>query len=135
MIAERPVRAICLAICIVLLSLPAVQQHRAAPDWSVMGIASAAFPVWLFLFGFLCIKEGEQRGRERERRRQGAGVDRGSGDELGDEGFGEAAGAFVGGADLGFEAVAEGHEVVDLGDDARLLGEGRHWDKERAALS
>jgi hypothetical protein len=28
-------------------------------------------------------------------------------------------------AELGFEVVEEGHEVVDLGDDAFLLGQGR----------
>jgi hypothetical protein len=31
----------------------------------------------------------------------------------------------LGGGELGFEAVAEGHQLVDLGDDAVLLGEGR----------
>jgi hypothetical protein len=47
-----------------------------------------------------------------------------SGDELGDEGVGELAGQVLGVTEGGFEGVAELHELVDLGDDALLLGEG-----------
>jgi hypothetical protein len=52
-----------------------------------------------------------------------------SGDELGDDRLGELLGGGLGAAEGGFEGVAEGHELVDLGDDARLLGEGGNWDR------
>jgi hypothetical protein len=60
-----------------------------------------------------------------------------SGEKLGHERLREAAGALVGGAELGFEGVAEGHEVIDPGDDARLLGErGKvHVEKRQATPS
>ena len=48
-----------------------------------------------------------------------------------EDGFEEAAGFGLGGGELGFEAVAEGHQLVDLGDDAVLLGEG--WEGDAAS--
>ena len=40
-----------------------------------------------------------------------------------EDGFEEASGFGLGGGELGFEAVAEGHQLVDLGDDAVLFGD------------
>src|ERR1017187_5734379 len=40
--------------------------------------------------------------------------------------FEEAAGLGLGGGESGFQAVAEGHQIIDFGDDAVLLGE---WGK------
>ena len=42
-------------------------------------------------------------------------------------GFEEAAGLGLGGGELGFQAVAEGHQFIDFGDDAVLFGEW--WDR------
>jgi hypothetical protein len=48
--------------------------------------------------------------------------DRGEG--LVEDGFEDAAGFGLGGGELGFEPVAEGQQLVDLGEDAVLFGEG-----------
>ena len=48
----------------------------------------------------------------------------------GGQGFGQAGGGFLLFAELGFEVVEEGHQVVDLGNDAFLLGQGGNRDTE-----
>jgi xanthine/CO dehydrogenase XdhC/CoxF family maturation factor len=40
-----------------------------------------------------------------------------------------------GGVDLLVERVAQGHQLVDAGDDAVLFGEGGQWDKESSYVS
>ena len=47
-----------------------------------------------------------------------------------EEGVEEVARGGLGGGELGFEAVAEGHKLFDFGDDAVLFGEGWNWDFE-----
>lgn len=47
-----------------------------------------------------------------------------SGDDLGDDRPGELLRGGLGAAEGRFEAVAKGHELVNLGDDAGLFGEG-----------
>ena len=42
-----------------------------------------------------------------------------------EKGVEEAASFGLGGSELGFQLVAEGHEFFDFGDDAVLFGEGR----------
>ena len=42
-----------------------------------------------------------------------------------EDSFEESAAVGVGGGELRVELVAEGHEFIDLGDDAVLFGEGR----------
>ena len=74
MITERPLRAACVALCILLLWLPARMYFRSPPEWSVVGVLSTCFPSWLFLYGYLMAKEGrdqERERREREERDQG----------------------------------------------------------------
>ena len=44
-------------------------------------------------------------------------------EQFGDQGFGDLAGGEFGVAELGFEGVAQGHELIDFGDDALLFGE------------
>ena len=44
-----------------------------------------------------------------------------------DEGSGEAGLPGAGLGEVGFEAVAEGHQFIDFGDDAVLFGERRKW--------
>ena len=53
----------------------------------------------------------------------------------GGQGFGQAGGGFLLLAELGFEVVEEGHQVVDLGDDAFLLREDwqNYWESCEAA--
>lgn len=48
----------------------------------------------------------------------------GTGEGLVKDGFEEAAALGLGGGELRFQAVAEGHQLVDFGDDAVLFGEG-----------
>lgn len=73
MLANRPLRAVCIGLCMVLLFLPTRMYFHTPPERSVMGVLSTAFPGWLFLYGYLCMKEGrdqerERRAREREER-------------------------------------------------------------------
>jgi hypothetical protein len=46
-----------------------------------------------------------------------------------EDGFEEVAGFGLGGGELGFYLVAEGHEFIHFGDDAVLFGEG--WEGKR----
>ena len=46
-----------------------------------------------------------------------------------EDGFEEAAALGLGGGELRFQAVAEGHQLVDFGDDAVLFGQRRKGDK------
>ena len=58
-----------------------------------------------------------------------------SADSLLDEGVGEVALGGLGGAEAGLELVAEGHQLVDFGDDAVLFGEWRKWNGDGPDLS
>jgi hypothetical protein len=49
-----------------------------------------------------------------------------------EEGFEEVVAGGVGGGEAGLQAVEEGHQGVDLGDDAVLFGEG--WEDHRDAV-
>jgi len=51
-----------------------------------------------------------------------------SGRDGGGQGLGQAGGGLLLLVELGFEVVEEGHQVVNLGDDPFLLGQGRNWD-------
>ena len=44
------------------------------------------------------------------------------GQGFGEEGVAEVAGVGLGGGELGFQLVAEGHQLFDFGDDAVLFG-------------
>ena len=57
------------------------------------------------------------------------GGEESSGDELGDDCLGELLGGGLGAAEGGFEGVAEGHELVDFGDDGKLLLHWRHTER------
>ena len=48
-----------------------------------------------------------------------------------ERGFEEPAADGLAGSELRFQPVAQGHQLIDLGDDAVLLGEGRKGDPER----
>jgi len=48
-------------------------------------------------------------------------------------GFEQAAAVGLGGRQFGFRLVAEGHRLIDRGDDAVLLGE--RWDGNRHAMT
>ncbi len=65
MIAERPVRAVCVAILMGLLYLPTRMYFHSPPEYTIVGVLSTLFPVWLLIFGYLCVREGMDRARER----------------------------------------------------------------------
>jgi hypothetical protein len=72
MIAGRPVRAVFIILCAVLLYLPARMYFHSPPECTITGVLSTLFPVWLLIFGYLCTKEGRDQeraraGRERKR--------------------------------------------------------------------
>ena len=72
MLIDRPVRAVCILLCMVLLQLPTRMYFHSPPEWTLMGVLKSAFNVWLLLFGYLCAKEGRDQERaraERERKR------------------------------------------------------------------
>ena len=48
-----------------------------------------------------------------------------------EDGFEEAAAFGLGGGELRFQPVAQGHQFIHLGDDAVLFGEGWKWNGER----
>ena len=48
-----------------------------------------------------------------------------------DQGGGEAILLGAGLGEVGLEAVDEGHQFIDLGDDAVLFGEGRKWNRHQ----
>ena len=68
MLAHRPVRAACIALCMLLLYLPTRTYFRMPPEWSVIGVLSTCWPSWLFLYGYLMMKEGQEQERERQQR-------------------------------------------------------------------
>lgn len=68
MLIDRPVRAACILICMVLLQLPTRMYFHTPPEWTVKGVLSSAFNVWLLLFGYLCAKEGRDQERARAAR-------------------------------------------------------------------
>lgn len=70
MIAYRPLRAACIALLMLLLYLPTRTYFRMPPEWSVIGVLSTCFPGWLFLYGYLWMKEGRDQERERREREQ-----------------------------------------------------------------
>src|SRR5688572_19480211 len=51
-----------------------------------------------------------------------------------EDGFEQAAAFGPGGGELPFQPVAQGHQLVHLGDDAALLGQGRDGDDNAANL-
>ncbi len=53
------------------------------------------------------------------------------GQRLVQDGFEEAAAFGLGGGELRFQPVAEGHQFIDFGDDAVLFGEG--WERNHQA--
>jgi hypothetical protein len=54
----------------VLLYLPTRIYFRMPPEWSVIGVLSTCWPSWLFLYGYLMMKEGREQERERSAREQ-----------------------------------------------------------------
>jgi hypothetical protein len=70
MLANRPLRAACIGLCMVLLFLPTRMYFHAPPEWSLVGVLSTGFPAWLFLYGYLMMKEGRDQERERRERAQ-----------------------------------------------------------------
>lgn len=70
MIAYRPLRAACVALCMLLLYLPTRTYFRMPPEWTVIGVLSTCFPGWLFLYGYLMMKEGRDQERDRQRERR-----------------------------------------------------------------
>ena len=42
-----------------------MRYYRTPPEWTVLGVLRTMFPAWLVLFGTLCIREGQDRERER----------------------------------------------------------------------
>jgi hypothetical protein len=70
MIASRPARAALIGLCFALMILPTMRYYRTPPEWSVMGVLRTTFPAWLFLFGALCLGEGQDRERRRASREQ-----------------------------------------------------------------
>ena len=47
------------------------------------------------------------------------------------DGFEEAAVSGLGGCELRFQPVAEGHQLIHFGNDVVLFGEGWEWNGER----
>ena len=70
MIAFRPFRAACIGICMILLYLPTRPYFNGPPEWTVLGVLLHGYPGWLFLYGYLFMKEGRDQERELERRRR-----------------------------------------------------------------
>jgi hypothetical protein len=68
MFAHRPLRAVCVGLCMVLLYLPTRTYFSMPPEWSVIGVLSRCWPGWLFLYGYLMMKEGREQERERQQR-------------------------------------------------------------------
>lgn len=70
MLAERPLRAVCVGLCMVLLYLPMRMYFNTPPEWTVIGVLSRCFPAWLLLYGYLMAREGRDQERERRAREQ-----------------------------------------------------------------
>jgi hypothetical protein len=68
MLADRPVRAVCIGICMVLLYLPTRMYFHTLPRWTVVDVLSTGFPAWLILYGYLLMLEGRDQERERRER-------------------------------------------------------------------
>jgi hypothetical protein len=68
MLIDRPLRAACILLCVVLLQLPTRMYFHTPTEWSVMGVLRSAFNLWLLAFGYLCAMEGRDQERERQRR-------------------------------------------------------------------
>ena len=52
-----------------------------------------------------------------------------------ENGFKQAAGFGLPRGELRLQLIAQGHQLIDLGDDAVLLGERRHWKQKLAEVS
>jgi hypothetical protein len=70
MLVNRPLRTAWVCICMVLLFLPTRMYFHSPPEWSVVGVLSTGFPAWLFLYGYLMMKEGRDQERERREHEQ-----------------------------------------------------------------
>jgi hypothetical protein len=68
MLADRPVRAVCVGICMVLIYLPTRMYFHTPPKWTLIDVLSTGFPGWLILYGYLFMLEGRDQERERRER-------------------------------------------------------------------